>query len=97
MPTVFRSPSARRDLDEIWDYIAQDNPDAADRVLDEIDYKCQMLARQPLLGEPRDELIQRLRGITAGKYVIYYRPVGDGIDVVRVLHAARDHGPLFDI
>jgi len=48
---VLRTRQALRDLDEIWDYIARDNSVMADRVLDKIAAKCEMLARQPLIGE----------------------------------------------
>jgi plasmid stabilization system protein ParE len=43
MPTIVKRPQAEADLDEIWWYIAQDNPDAADRMLDRIEESCNML------------------------------------------------------
>ena len=51
MGQLIYSPLARRDLSQIWDYIAEDNPVAADRVLREIDAQCRQLARSPELGE----------------------------------------------
>jgi plasmid stabilization system protein ParE len=45
------SRSARRDLDGIWDYIAADDPAAAERMLRRIDAQCQQLAASPDLGE----------------------------------------------
>ena len=53
---VLRTRKALRDLDEIWDYIARDNLVMADRLLDKITAKCQMLERQPLIGEARPDL-----------------------------------------
>ena len=87
---VQRSRRALHDLDEIWDYIARDNPVMADRVLDKMDAKCEMLASQPLIGEARPDLAANLREVPVGNYVIFYRPLADGIEVVRVLHAARN-------
>ncbi len=43
MPQVVKRPLAETDLDDIWWYIAQDNPDAADRFLDKIEELCQTL------------------------------------------------------
>ena len=54
--TVQRSRRVLSDLDEVWDYIARDNPAIADRLLDKIAAKCEMLARQSLIGEARPDL-----------------------------------------
>ena len=87
---VQRSRRALRDLDEVWDYIARDNPAMADRLLDKIAAKCEMLERQPMIGEARPDLAANLREVHVGNYVIFYRLLTDGIEVVRVLHAARN-------
>ncbi len=50
MARILRAPAALSDAVEIWSYIAQDNPDAADRLLDRIDGMVQMIAAQPELG-----------------------------------------------
>jgi toxin ParE1/3/4 len=47
LPSVVRSRQAEADLIEIWRYIARDNPDAADRVLDRIERMVDLLARHP--------------------------------------------------
>jgi toxin ParE1/3/4 len=57
MPQVVKRPQAETDLDDIWWYIAQDNPDAADRFLDKIEERCQTLAQFPNIGLSRDELL----------------------------------------
>lgn len=49
-------PEALQDLDEIWEYIAQDNPDAADRVIIEIFSALDLLASSPSMGHRRPEL-----------------------------------------
>lgn len=43
----------------------------------------------------RDELAADLRSFSFGRYVIFYAPVEHGIDVVRVLHSARDIDAVF--
>jgi toxin ParE1/3/4 len=95
MPQVIRAPLAEADLDWTWLHIARDNPPAADRLIDRITNVCGMLAANPELGERRPELARGLRSFVVGNYVIYYRPMQDGIEVARVLHGARDVGSIF--
>jgi toxin ParE1/3/4 len=90
------SDAARTDLDEIWFYIAQDNMDAADKFIHAIVSRFPRLAAMPQLGRQREELSPRLRSFPVGRYVIFYRPMENGIEVARVLHGARDFPPLFE-
>lgn len=90
MGQVIISPEAEADLLEIWDYIAQSNEVAADRLLDSIDQKLTLLSDSPYVGKERDDLSIELRSFPIKNYVIFYRPVDGGIEVVRVLHGARD-------
>ena len=92
---ILRTPEALQDLDDIWDYIAQDSGTAADRVLDELQKRFELLAGNPELGELQPLLSDgKYRRFCFRKYVIYYRPLADGIVLVRVLHGARDHEKL---
>jgi len=90
------SASARVDLEEIWSYIAQDNPDAADKFIRALVSRFPKLAAMPELGRQRDELTTRLRSFPVGRHVIFYRPMENGVEIVRVLHGARDLPPLFE-
>ena len=90
------SAAARSDLDEIWFYIAQDHPDAADKFVHALVSRFPKLASMPDLGRERKDLSPQLRGLPFGRYVIFYRPMKNGIEVVRVLHGARDLPPLFE-
>jgi toxin ParE1/3/4 len=90
------SNAARADLDEIWLYIAQDNEEAADRFIKALIGRFPKLASMPRLGRVREELSPRLRSFPIGRYVIFYRPIENGIEIVRVLHGARDLPPLFE-
>lgn len=94
---IFR-PLAEQDLDDIWFYIAQDNPDAADRTLDLLRDKCLMLASSPMIGRARPELAPNLRSFPAGNYLVFYRPFDGAIEVARILHGAQDiPGQFFDV
>lgn len=95
MPRVLRSDLAESDLIEIWFFIAKDSPAAADRFLDLLDEKCELLAGSPEIGRRREELAPGLRGFPVKRYTIYYRQTDAGIEVVRVLSAYRDLGLQF--
>lgn len=95
MARVTRRPLAAADILDIWDHIAEDSLDQADRWIDKLDEKFGILATQPLMGRAREELAAGLRSFPFGRYVIFYMPVQDGIDVVRVLHSARDVDAAF--
>jgi toxin ParE1/3/4 len=96
MPAVLRTSQAGADLTQIALHIAKQNPEAADRWLDLIDEKCRALSRMPEMGRKRFDLASGLRSLAVNNYVIFYRPVSGGIQVIRVLHGARDIPALFD-
>lgn len=81
---------AERDLVEIGDFIARDSPPNAARFIAQLEEFCRFLASRPLAGRVRDELSTGLRSFTYGRYVIFYRVIDDGVEIVRVLHGARD-------
>lgn len=91
MPLANILPSAEADLADIWEYIAQNSPVNADRLIDRIFQTCQeSLASSPHLGRPREELSPGLRSLVLGDYIICYRPIDSGVEVVPVLHGRRD-------
>ena len=90
MAKIERSSQAQRDLVDIWLYIANDSPAAADKFLDQIDTLCKLLSSSPLLGRSREELGRNVRSFPLGDYLIFYRPKRTGIVVVRVLSGYRD-------
>lgn len=92
------SDAAEADLVEITEYIAKHNPRAAARLLDKCLDRFGMLVRQPLLGESCDELRTGLRQFTVERYVIFYRiaPETGVVDIVRVIHGARDIPGIFE-
>ena len=95
MARVLRRPRAAEDIAAVWDFIADDNPDAADHWVDQLDTQLRLLATQPLMGLARDELAPGIRSFPFGRYLVFYLPIGDGIDVVRVLHGTRDVDTAF--
>jgi toxin ParE1/3/4 len=84
------APRAQDDLDDIWSYVADDSPTSADRLIALFHEKFLLLSSQPLIGEARPQLAADLRSFCVGNYVLFYRLIQHGIEVVRVVHAARD-------
>ena len=81
---------ARHDMDDIWAYVAEDNPVAADDLIDEFHQAVRKLADHPKLGRSREELARGLRSLALGNYIMFYRHLTDRLEVYRVLHGARD-------
>jgi toxin ParE1/3/4 len=90
------SPLANSDLIEIWSYIADDSVANADAFIDKIHEALQTLSRQPGLGRRREELAPGLQSFAFGRYIVFYRVVGNEIEIVRVLHGARDISNIFE-
>lgn len=95
MLRILKSPAAENDLNEIWWFIAQDNPDNADKLLDEIAETSSKLAQFKNMGRNRDELHRGLRSFPVGRYLIFYMPIIGSIELVRVLHGMMDIDALF--
>ena len=90
MKTIRLTAEAGNDIDEIWLFIAQDDPDAADRFHDILMSKFALLGKQPLIGRERNDLSPSLRSFPVGNYVIFYRDWPEVLEIMRVLHGARD-------
>ena len=84
------SALAEQDLEEIWSYVAEDSsPATADRLIDAIIDRFELLAAQPRMGRLRPEFGERVRSFVVENYVVYYRHDGDLL-IARVLHGRRD-------
>ena len=97
MGQVLRTAKAHLDLVEIAVYLGERNPAAADRLLEAIDAQCHQLSDFSEIGRAREELSPNLRSFPVGNYVIFYRPISDGIQVIRVLHGASRYSQDFRV
>ncbi len=85
------TPAAADDLAEIFDFLRAENPDAARRVLQKFREAMDRLARTPGMGHLREDLADEpLKFWPVYSYLIIYRPTTHPLQVVRVLHGARD-------
>jgi toxin ParE1/3/4 len=93
---VLRHPEASQDLDEIVDYLAQFDPRVAVRFVTAVEKTAAVIERLPTLGEAYPSTSSAFRGIRRTtvkrfrKYVIYYRVIESGIEVLRILHGLRN-------
>lgn len=74
----------------IWRYIAEDKPQAATGLIHTINEKCALLADNPLLGQARPDIAPDFRYFVVGNYLILYREAAYGVEIIRVLHGARN-------
>ena len=86
---------AEADLEDIWVHIAHDSPAAATRFINRILERCERLADMPGTGRLRTDLGPELRSVVVGSYLIIYRRIQGGIEIVRVLHGRRNLRALF--
>ena len=102
MPNYILDPCVEDELWGIWCFIAQDNPDAATRVIEAAYETFKTLAANPGLGKRRRFRNSRLRDIRSwhisgfDNYLIFYRAVAGAIQVIHVYHGARDIDVFFD-
>jgi toxin ParE1/3/4 len=94
-PAADWAPAAERDLDEIWDYYAENaSPDTAHKLLERIIAAVARVAGHPFHGRARVDLRPNLRCVRVTPYIVFYRTTAYGIEVVRVLHERRDLATL---
>ena len=100
---VFTQRQAKEDTNDIWRYIAHDNPKAADAFLDAIEEASKLLSAIPAIGGLRYFYHPELRGLRIlplqkfEKYLLFYRlrEEENVIEIVRIIHGARDIPSLF--
>src|SRR5688500_12558007 len=96
MARFTRTPRAELDLIDVWHTIAvRSPPERADKVNADLEKQIDLLASNPLLGRSRDELRLGLRSFAVGNYIVFYYPLDDGVELVRVLDGRRDIGAIF--
>ncbi len=90
-PRYRLTPNAQENVDQIGAFIAEENVDAALRVLDAIERAFEELATMPRMGHTREDLTNRsVRFWRVYSYLVVYDPSSMPLTVVAVLHGARD-------
>lgn len=95
MPAKFRveiTPAAERDIEAIWDYIAQDSPDNASAFIIALEEQIEALEHFPLRCTfiPENEILgTSYRHLLYGNYRTIFRIAGKTVVILRVIHGAR--------
>ncbi len=90
------SAKSQDDLDRIWEYIAQSDPNAANRFIDSLYKKFVTIGMGVKLGSARPELGDSVRMWPHGNYLIYFEGADGMAIILRVIHSARDQVQSFE-
>lgn len=88
---------AERDIEQIADYVTTQSgrQSAGQDFFDRLEECLKNLADQPLMGPARDDLAVGLRYQPFERYLILYRVMDDGVEIDRLIHAARNIEAIF--
>jgi toxin ParE1/3/4 len=98
MSVVTQRPAARRDVVALAEYIRKDSPRTALRFVRAVHSTYRSVAAQPGMGGPCELAVEGLRVIAVSgfrNHLVYYRPIEDGVEILRVLHAGQDAQRIF--
>ncbi|NJM75705.1 MAG: type II toxin-antitoxin system RelE/ParE family toxin [Acaryochloridaceae cyanobacterium RU_4_10] len=87
---------ASRDLNEIADYFAETNLEAGEKFFSDFNRKCQQLVAFPNSGKSYTEIRPELRVLSLDGYILFYRILEDGIEILRVVSGRRNLPSLFE-
>lgn len=102
MNEINKRPQVIRDLIEIATYIAEDNLDTSDRFLAAAEETFKQLAKTPGMGKLSQFSNPKLAGVRQQavkgfrKFLIFYRPSASSVEILRVIHGARDIAEILD-
>jgi toxin ParE1/3/4 len=81
---------AERDIEEIGDFIARDNPMRAVTFISELTERCEQLIEHPVAAPLRPEFGPGVRMVPFGRYLIFYMFESSLLEIIRVVHGARN-------
>ena len=99
---IFITPKASQDLDDIYNFIAQSNPDTALKFFDAARQTFSQLAKNPGIGtiyevsKPELQGLRKWRVRKFDKYIIFYRYFEDIVEVIRIIYARRDLSAILE-
>jgi toxin ParE1/3/4 len=90
------NPLATEDLNQIADYFFENSVEAGERFFKNFNRKCQQLVTFPNSGKSYDTIRPGLRGLSFEGYIVFYRVLDDGIEILRVISGRRDFPRFFE-
>jgi toxin ParE1/3/4 len=97
-----KRPEAERDIEEITLWVAQGGWAVAERFIAAVDQACALLADMPQLGpscefeNPAAADVRFWPMRRFENYLLFYRPTDNGIEVLRIIHGARNYQRFFE-
>lgn len=91
------SKEAEQDLENLWVYLGERDDIAADRQVAKLLDRFPMLAQFPNMGISRDRLLEGLRSFPVKPYVVFYVLIPGGVEILRIIHQARDFEDQFSL
>jgi toxin ParE1/3/4 len=92
MMRLVYSERSLEDIDSLLDYIARDKPGSAATFGEGLIATCELIAKNPGVGERRDDIAPNLKRFNYRGYQIFFRVSEDSVRIQRVLHGAREAG-----
>ena len=89
MKEIVVTRAAQADIDELWVYHCGQSIAAADRIVDDIGEKFDVLAEFPNAGRFRADLRSDCRSLPVGNYLLFYRVLPNTVEILRVIHSSR--------
>lgn len=99
---VFKRPQVERDIEEAFVFIGEDDFDTGLDFLHAVEQSLEMIGQNPFIGSEREFISPALQGVrmwrvkTYEKYLIFYRVHSDRVEVLRLIHSARDYTRVLD-
>lgn len=99
---ILITPQASVDLDDIYNFIAQNNPDIGLQFFDAARQTFNQLAKTPEIGtiyevsNPKLQGLRKWRVKRFDKYIIFYRHYDDLLEIIRILYAGRDISTILE-
>jgi toxin ParE1/3/4 len=96
MANINVSPFAEEDLEEVIAYYSGHNVTSAIKLVLELKKHFLLLAENPKMGRLHQKYVLEMRSFHYKRYIIFYFPTENGIEIYRVIHDARDIDDLFE-
>ncbi len=87
---------AQEDLLQLYTFMAENNVEAAVRLMRTFQQKFELLAQFPEIGKECNEIVIGWRSFPVGKYIVFYQVSGDVLEIARVHHGSSDIDNLFE-
>lgn len=100
--SIIKRPQAKRDIEECFVYIAEDNLDVGVYFLVAVEDTLEIIAQNPYIGSKKQVNSSKLKDVRMWRvksypnYLIFYLVNNESIEIIRMIHAKRDFTIIFE-